>query len=638
MLQYIRDRATGWIAGGIVTLIIIPFALWGVYDYMRPSQSVAVATVNGRDIDYREFQHAYQQQRQQIRALLGGAVRPDLIDDETIREQAIERLVNDEVVLQVAEHGHMRIGDAQLAGAIDALPAFQESGAFSQPRYEGWLRSRGYSPVGFEHDLRRSMLIEQIASGVHTAAIVTDSEAERLARLAGQKREFSELRIPVADHEVEAVSDEEVRAHFDANGPLYMRPEQVRVAYLELSRADIAADIPVTESEIRGRYEAHKGNYITAEQREASHILRRLPPDADDAAVAAAKADLEKLRQRIEAGESFEAIAREHSDDPGSARQGGTLGFFGRGVMDPAFEAAVFAAPVGTVIGPVRSAFGMHLIEVTDVRPAVSRPYEEVAATIERELRDEQAEQIFYERAERLANLSFEHPQSLEVAAGDLGLEVRESAPITRSVADNEGLGESQRVVDAAFGVEVLEEGNNSALLELGDDRVVVLRVLSHDAARPRELDEVRDEVVAAVRRERAMAAVEALGRKVVDGLRAGEARAAAADEAGAEWSAAREVGRTAEDLAEGVADALFRMQRPQSGAPVYDGVTTAEGDFVVLELLAVTDGKPDDATGGAEAVRTALRSSTGQSEFDALLKGMRARAEVRISEQNLQQ
>lgn len=637
LMQLIRDRATGWIAWVIVILISVPFALWGIQEYLSPGGTATIATINGTEVGVSEFHRRYQRQRAQLQAMLGARFDPRDIDEQRLREETLNNLINDELVVQAALASGMRVGDAQLAQAIQSFEAFQRDGAFSQEVYEQWLSHQGYSPEGFEYDLRRSILSEQLLSGIAASAFATPRELADLARLRRQTRRFATLTLPVSRFGDVSIDDAAIEAYYKANMADFVAPEEVKADYVELSRDSVASDLEIDEEELRERYEARKDSLTTPEQREAAHILKRLPPDADEAAVQAATDELLDLKGRLESGADFAELAKEHSEDPGSARQGGSLGAFGRGVMDPDFEAAAFALGVGEVSDPIRSSFGLHLIKVSAVNPARTRTFEEARAQLEHEIQRERSEKIFVDRLEQIANLAFEQPESLDAVADVPGV-TRETidwfSPLARR---NVGLAANPDVVDAAFSADVLELGNNSELIELDVGRVIVLRVSEHRPARQQTLDEVRDEIrmrlEAQQAREKTLEAGEALLARLV----AGEAPATVAVESDVEWSEAVELVRDSGDRDPVILETAFHMPRPGENETVYDGATTSAGDFVIVALSDVVEGDPDKGDKKArDDTAVTLSLSQGRSDYNSLVRKLRDEAKLQIYRENL--
>ena len=637
MLMYIRDRATGWIAWAIVILISIPFALWGVQEYLGPEQNVAVAEVNGEEVGYQEFQRAYAQLRSNLIRMLGGAASSELLDEERIRAQAMQQLINDRLVLQVATDTGMRIGDDQLAFAINSQPGFQLDGRFSQENYEAFLRSQGHSALSFEHSLRRDLVIGQMGAALDSAAIVGQEELARIVALRDQRRRYRELALKAANFRPESVEEAEVKAFYDANRDRFVTDEQVKIQYVEISRDDIAAAVPVKEDELRRYYESQQANYVTPEQREASHILIGVKAGADEGAVQKAEEQARALKARLDAGESFEDLAKAHSEDPGSSSQGGSLGWFGREVMDPAFEEAAFALEPGAVSDPVRSSFGIHLIKVTDVRKSQGKAFDEVRDELDKAYRDEQAEQEFFDKAERLANAAFENPTNLDTAAAAVDVEVETSEFLGRAPANNPQSGSSDigripRVLEAAFSSEVLADGNNSELLELADDRVMVLRVAEHKASKSQTFEEVRSQAEELVKTEQAAAAAKAVGEALQKRLEGGESLEAVTAEAGegAAWTEPALLGRTGNDPE--LTTALFSIPRPADGHTEYHGFASATGDYRLVALDRVVDGDASKLTDDERRqTDQTLTASLGRAEFEALVQGLREAAKVTV-------
>ncbi|MDX1514502.1 MAG: SurA N-terminal domain-containing protein [Gammaproteobacteria bacterium] len=634
MLEFIRKRATGWVAWFIVILISIPFALWGIQEYMSPVSSLSVAKVNDTEIGLREFQQAYQDRRIQLQRLIG----PELlnsIDDSRLRSETLDQMINDELVVQAAAGSGLRVGDAQLASMIQSQEAFRAGGTFSQTQYENWLRSQGYSPGGFEQIMRRDLISSQLLTGLTGSAFVTETELAKLKDLQSQRRTFRTVEIPAARFEDAAVNDAAVTAHYETNKERYARSEQVTVEYIEISRADIARDIVVDESELRRMYESRQASFVTPEQREMSHILVSVAPDAGQEVVEEARKRIDEIRDRIQAGASFEETAITHSEDPGSAHNGGKLGFIAKGIMDPEFEKAAFALEKGAVSDPVKTRFGWHLITVTDIRAPKTRSFEEMKEQIRSEIQNEQADLIYSEQVERLANLVFEHPESLEIAAETLGLDTRVSEPFSREGTDS-GVAASREVVEAAFSEDVLTAHNNSGVIELADGRVIALRIRDHEPRTILPLAEVRDRVVSELERTAAREAAKDAGERLLAHLREGGSLDSAAVLPDLEWSELKSVRR--DDPADpATLSVLFRMQRPVHGQPRYRGRSLPNGNFQIIALDAVDDAAPEEGQPGeTDGLRQSLASATGAAVTDAYIRALRGEADIVINHENL--
>ena len=620
-----RKRVQKLFVGFVVLLIGIPFAFFGIEQYFQYTADTSVARVGDLPIEAEDFRQALQQERQRLRRLLGPeALRA--VDEKLLQRQVLEGLVQRALLVQTAHGWGLSVDPVRVGRAIRELPALQGAeGRFDPERYRRLLAAQGLSVPQFEAGVREDLLVDQLRRGVGGTAFVADSELDLWIRIQDERRELGYLLLPLERFASGREPDEEaLRAYYEAHRDEFLRPEQVSIRYLELSVDDLAREEQVTEEELRAYYEEHAADYQAPEQRRARHILIRVAPDASEEEVAKARARAEALLEELRGGADFAELARKHSQDPGSARQGGDLGFFGPGVMDPAFEQAVFAlkAP-GEVAGPVRTPFGFHLVQLVEVRPGETRPFEAVREEIARRLRREKAARRFFDLSEQLANLSFENPGSLEPAAEALGLEIREAGPFTREAG--EGIAARAEVRRAAFDPEVLEGGNNSDPVELAPDHWVVLRVKEHLPAAPRPFEEVRREVRERVRQEQAQAAARKAAEEALRRLRAGEDPARVAEDLGGRWERPAEpVARTAAALPGAVLQAAFQAGPLEGEGPLYVTASVPGEGEAVVAVFRVLPGDP--AALGEEARRRLLQAFEGQrreAELGAFLKAL---------------
>ncbi|MFP4245630.1 MAG: SurA N-terminal domain-containing protein [Halochromatium sp.] len=633
MLQEIRERAQGWVAWAVIILISIPFAFWGIDSYFGGGKEPVVASVNGTEITEQAFNQNVNRTRMQLRDQLGDAYDPALFGDARIRAEVLERMIRETLLLEDSEAMGLRTSDQAVRAAILGEPAFQRDGAFSKAEYEQVLRLQGLTPSAYEASLRRQLLITQLPRAIRATAFVTDALAERSLSLVRQQRALTYVPVPSVAFEegVEAPSDAAIAAYYDEHPQQFATPEQVRVAYLLLDAARLSApDQRLDEATLREQYEQRRDEFTAPRERRVRHILLTVPEEADRATRAATRERLLAIQERLRDGEAFAEVAAEVSEDPSSADSGGALGWIGRGMLDPAFEQAVFALEPETLSDPVRSRFGYHLVEVLDERGGEPRPFEAVKDELKAELRDGGSEGIFFEQAEQLATLTYESPDSLVPAAETLELEIQESDWIDRS--GGEGLFAHPKVIDAAFSEEVLERGHNSELLEPDPDglQAMVLRVAEHREPSVRPLAEVRDEIVARLEAQQAAEAAQAEAEAIAERVRAGQTLAEAAE--GFEVIDAGQVGRAADELPPEVIRLAFSLPRPDADAEIRVGSTSAEdgGDAFVVLVSEVIDGDParlDAAEIEAEA--GVLERTLATADVDAVLADMQARAKI---------
>jgi len=629
MLQTIRERAQGWIAWVIVIFISIPFALWGIQSYLGVGAEPVVATVNGIEITERALDNQYREFRARLRDRLGTAYRPELFDDKVMRGQVLEQMIRDTLLTQTAQNLGLRVSDRELRGTILSDPAFQKDGHFDNATYEHMLALQGMAPPQFEDALRRQIVSTQLLRAIITTEILPDREFAAAVRLDRQQRRLSFIRVPKSTFlSDEPVSDAEVAAYYEANRSRFQIPERVRVQYLVLDVESIVPPQVPDEQALREHYDAEKNRFTRPERRRVRHILIALETEAGKAEENAAEVDIADIRERIAGGEDFAALAKELSQDPGSATQGGDLGFIERGLLAPALDQAAFALDAGQLSEPVHSRFGYHLIEVTAIDPGETKPFTAVKSELIADLKRRGNESLFFDLAERLANLSYESPNSLEPAAEALGLELRTSDWIDRS--GGAGILAHPKVLAAAFSDEVLLEGNNSDLIESDHDQLqaVVLRVPEHEEATAKPLDAVRDEITTILRDQRAAAAAAAKAAELTDALTAGEPLAEIAGDYRVERFGL--VVRNAEQIPAQILDFAFTLNRPSQGSQSYGSLSLNGGDSAVVILGEVVDGSLEDLDEATrDRMREGLTQDIGRAYYQDLLADLRSRADI---------
>jgi peptidyl-prolyl cis-trans isomerase D len=632
MLLAIRERVMGVVGWILLGILFIAFAFFGLNSYMQSSAVNYAAAVNDVEITPRQLQRAYQNLRSRMQQLMGDAYNPAMLDEDALKTAALQQLINDELLLQAAEAEGFAASDQLVAAQINSIDAFKQEGVFSKEKYSRILNLQGMTPAGFEWQLQREIISEQLQSGIMQTAASTQDDLQQAYMLQGQQRSFRYLILPAAEfHDQVTVSDDEIKQYYETHTGEFMTPERVRIQYLELDGDSMTVDNPVDEKALQALYNERSETYVQPEQRHAWHILIQLAEDADTASDEAARQKAEEAIRRIKGGETFDAVARELSDDPGSSDKGGDLGFFSRGLMTPAFEEAAFSLQPGELSEPVKSPFGYHIIEVLEIKPETATPLEEVRDELVKVLQNEERSNIFYERSEVLASLTFEQPDTLQGAAETLGLEVRESDWISRE--GGPGIGENEDIVETAFSEDVLLNGNNSTPVEIGDEQIVVLRLLEHQDAARQPLDDVRETVKQLLIDQKARQLAEKKG---------GELLAAVTDQGTTlEDTAAAEnldvqqtgmVGRNAAEHPAPVVAKAFTLDNPVEGEPVYAGFALPEGDYVILALDEVKQG--DLASLPESTQKQAWREFSriqGAAEMAAIQEILRTHAKIVI-------
>ena len=620
MLQNIRDNSQGWIAKTIIGVIVALMALTG-FDaiFQATSHSKDAAKVNGEEITQVELSQAVDMQRRQLMQQLGKDFDPALLDEKMLHDAALKGLIDRKLLLQGANQAKFSFSEAALDQVILQTPEFQDNGQFSPERFDQVIRQLGYGRLQFREMLGQEMLIGQLRAGLAGSGFVTDEEVNAFARLEKQTRDFATLNIK-ADPAAVKVSDDEVKAYYDEHAKEFMTPDQVVIDYIELKKSAFFDQVAVKDDELQALYQKEIANL--AEQRRAAHILIEVNDKVSDAQ---AKAKIEDIQQRLAKGESFEALAKEFSQDPGSAANGGDLGFAGPGVYDPTFETAVYALKKDQVSEPVRTSFGYHLIKLLGVEAPEVPSFASLKDKLTRDLKTQQVERRFVDATKQLEDSAFE-ASDLAQPAQELNLTVHTSAPFGRE--GGEGIAANRAVVQAAFSTEVMDEGANSTALELDPETVVVLRVKEHRKPEQLPLEAVASSIHAHLIKEQAAAAAKAKAEGIIKDLRDGKL-ALNQPVAGQSWKVDEAVTRGQDGIDPVVLQAVFRMPKPAAkDKPTFSTVSLADGTVVVLRLNGVNDdAKPTDDE--KASYRRFLASRSGQQDFAAYRKQLENEAKV---------
>ncbi|MEJ2385496.1 MAG: SurA N-terminal domain-containing protein [Xanthomonadales bacterium] len=637
VLQSIRDRLNGIIALFILGLLVIPFAFVGVSSYFTSGANNAVAVVNDTEITLNEFNQAFQNYRRRMQAQMGAAFDPDAFSQPIVRRQLLDQMINEELLAQVAAEAGLAVSNDDLAAEIRSMAAFEVDGEFNVDVYMQRLQAQGLTPEQFERDMRLALVLDQFPTAIASSAIATPWEIRDYARLQDQTRAFSAIVVPAESDPEAAIAEEDIQAWYDAHPSDYMSEEQVVVNYLELNAADLGGAVDVSDEQLRARFEEQQARFITPEARLASHILIEVDPDAPQVDVEAARALAEELAERARAGEDFAELASEYSQDLGSAAQGGDLGWIEPGYMVQAFEDGLYAlTPEHPISDPVQSRFGWHVIDLRDIRPAEGMTFTEARDTLLAEFEAEDAERRFIEQADRLIDIIYEDPTTLDAAANELGLPVLEAGPFSRSGAA-EGIAANPEVVKAAFSDLVLGQRSVSDPVDLGENHMVLVLLKEHMPEAVRPLDEVRDQVVATLQRQRAMEQAEQEAESLLAQIRDGAAMTDLAAEAELEVVSEDAATRTMPGLDAALRSELFLMDEPGEDGPVRELVELADG-YAVVELTGVTPGEiATEDEGRRQAYSRRISSASATDETWGFLQMLRAQSEIQVFEDRLQ-
>lgn len=638
VLQSIRERLTGILAFFILGILVIPFAFVGVNSYFTAGSENIVARVNDVDVSYNDFNQSYSNFRRRMQAMMGPAFDPVEFDTLVARREHLDRLIDEELLRQAATAMGLDVDDERLGQEIRSMQVFQVEGVFNPDVYQSRLLAQGMTPKQFEAEMRAQSIMQQLPASILLSSLATPAELAEYAALQDQTRSFKAVLFRADEAAIsEDIPQEDIEAWYRDYPDQYRSEERVRIEYLELSAVEVDTGNEPDEEFLRARYEQQKGRFISPEQRRASHILIQVTPEADDATREDARQRAMDLAERAKAGEDFAALAREYSEDLGSASQGGDLDWIEPGLMAQPFEDALYELTLEVPISePVQTGFGWHVIRLEEIRPSSGMSYEEARQTLIEEHQEEEAEREYLEIADRLVDIIYEDPTTLESAALELGMEIQTTEAFSR--AGGEGIAANPQVVEAAFSDLVLLQDSVSDPVDLGDNHMAVIKLLEHLPATIRPLDDVRDEIVAQLRQQRAADAARAAAEAFLEELEAQAegGLAALAERHGLEVTEVEAARRGSAEPDPLLVTEIFRMPRPQEGQTTQDVLPAADA-FAVVVLEQVADGQLEQgAVLARQQYRRRVANAAAAAESLGLLKQLREAAQVEVFEERL--
>ena len=616
MFESVRTHRR-WMMLFMLVLIFPSFVFFGIqgYDSFIGSDKT-LAKVDGSPITQQEFDQAQRDRIERLRQTFGSDFDPKLLETQEARASILDGIVMNRALANEANKANIIVTTDRLREVLATVPAFQEDGKFSYEKYKAYIASQGLTEPIFEQRVREDLRKQALLQAVVESAIVPKTVADRLDTMLREQREVRELRFTAEQFLPKVkVTDEQVAAFYEQNRTLFETPESARVEFLVLSSETLTGAGAVPEAEARAYYEQNKARYGAEEQRRASHIL--ITPDGGDKAAAKKKAEQLLAQVKSKPGD-FEKLARENSRDPGSAAQGGDLGFFAKGMMVKPFEEAVFRMKPGEISDVVESDFGFHIIKVTEVKAAQVKPFEQVKGDIERDLRTQQAQKEFAKAADQFTNLVYEQADSLQPAADALKLKIQQVDALTRR-----GLAPhiSQRVVDALFAEESLKSKRNTQAIEVATNTLVSARIVEHKPAAVRPLDEVKPQVRQLVERREAVRLAKEAGE-----ARLAELRKQPSDSG---FGPARTVSRgNPQGLPPSALNAIMRA--PADKLPAFVGSEVENAGYLIAQIVSTKVGEAGTAE-QREARNRVLAQQAAAADEVAYAEGLKARHNVKI-------
>jgi peptidyl-prolyl cis-trans isomerase D len=589
MLQSLRDKMQGWPAIIVLGVAVFAMSFFGIEGYFNSHVETFVAKVGKREVSQQQFQDTMNRLRQRQRAELGDQFDPSVFDKPEFKQQILDSLISQQLLLQANEDLGMRVSNEALRETIAATPAFQVDGKFNAEMYRAQLAGAGMTPEMYQDNVRTSLETNLLQDAIGGSTIVTPADIDRYLGIKLQRRDIRYFVLPRPAPAEPQVTDAQVQDYYKAHQADFMNPEQVSLKYIEVNGADLKADTQPTDEELKQRYQAEIAKFGMPEEREVSHILVNVPKNATPAQQKAALDKAQKIAAEATPA-NFAKLAQQDSDDLGSKLQGGDLGWLQKGVTNAAFDAAMFSMQKGQISKPVLSDEGYHIIYLRDVRSGQTKPFAQVRDELLKEATTGERDRVYNETAGKMTDLTSQNPGSLEPAAQALHLQIKETPLFSR--AGGPGIAANPKVVAAAFSNDVLASGNNSALVNLSKTDSVVVRLDKHVAASAKPVAEVHDAIVQKILDQRIAEAARQKADVLVQRLDKGEDIVALAKAEHADLQTSGQVQRVQQGVPQPVLEQAFKTPHPAAdGKPQYASVALGQGSYAVLAVDKVEAG-----------------------------------------------
>jgi peptidyl-prolyl cis-trans isomerase D len=634
MLQNLGDKLKGqrWLATLVLGLLALIFAVWGAYGIVNVSFGAPDygLKIDGERISNETLNRAWQERQAQYQQMLKGSEMSD-VQKSALQQQLIDEYVRNTLLRQRATKAGYRATPAEVAQAVRSEPAFQLDGKYDPRVAKVMLAQAGITEEGYVTERREDLQVGQLNQGIELSEFMTPSETARIYALENEQRELRYALLP-ADHFLSSVKidDAKIKAWYGAHPGDYLTPEAVHLQYAELRLDALTPQVTIKPDDLQSLYEKTKSRYSEGEKRHAHHILISIAEPKDAKADAAALAKAQEVEAQLKAGKDFTELAKKYSADPGSAAQGGDLGWAEKSAYVGPFADALFAMQAGQTGDPVKTQFGYHIIRLDEIRPAHVRSFDEVQGELETEYRRDQAGEVFGDRQEQLQQKLESGTTDLAALAKQFDLQTGEVQNFTRTQG-GAPLGGNPALLAAVFNDDVLGGNKLGGPVALADDHLVVFKVLSHSAPTPQPLASVRDEIIAAIKKSESTAAAKAAADNAVKQLDAGTSLDEVAKGLGVTATPASFVARNDPQLPAQVRQAAFEGPRP-NGKPVDRAVALDNGGAAVLSILAVKAGAAGSNPQNDEQLLSEYLRRDREGAMNAYVLEMQRRASVKRS------
>jgi len=608
MLEAIRKKSKGWVAYLIVGLIAVPFALFGIQQYLGGSSNSVIASVDGEDISLNYYYQKLNTQQRNLQQQLGSSYSAEI--DNALRQTIIDTLINEKLLENFTNSMKLFTLDEEVRSLIQSNPVFQVDGVFSEDRYIQILRLNNFTPLGYELEQSKSMSLDQIKRNLNNSAFLSTVQIEQLNDLSSQQREVSFMVLNTEKYKDQiVVNQEQISEYFDKNKSNFIEGRKVQVDFVELSLDNIEQQIDPDNETLQKLYKENEELYTNPEQRRAQHILLEEVSNASS------------ILKEIKQGGDFSELARIHSKDIATGENGGDLGLFERELMVPEFDEAVFDMNVGDISEVVKTDYGYHIIKLNEIQPATLQSFEEVEEQLLVLHKKNVNQKALYELQEELSNLAYE--ESIDVVSDQLDLELQTSDFFSEFSTEYEEV-----FVSTAFSDIVLNDGENSDVIELSKDRFIVMSLTDQQPERQKVLDEVEDQIVDILRNLGAKQLIDELAQTISSSLRSGDDAQVKAlmAENDLEWNEVGWITRGSQ-LPFNVTSKVYKLSKPNTGEHTYHSQSADNNTTLVIDLKAVKLSEEDI---NSEIIDLYL-SEENNELFLSLVKKLRDSAEIKV-------
>ncbi|MCP5160700.1 MAG: SurA N-terminal domain-containing protein [Hahellaceae bacterium] len=618
MLQDIRENAQGTIAKVVVGLIVFTFALFGVDSIIGGlGGEPEVATVNGIEIKESELLRAVNTQKRQVLAKMGPNADPNLLDEVLLKKSVLDSLIDQKILLSNSEKADLYVSDEAINQLITSFPEFNQNGKFNNDALLAFLSNTGLSLGEFRTSLRKEILTSQYRNAIAGSSFVLPHEIDRLIRLDGETRDFDVTTIAVADFMDADVSEAEVQERYESTKSSFVQPDTADVTYLEMTKDGIMSGISVTDEELKAKYADFVKSYQGKEERKSSHILIEVN-DKMTAEQALEKA--KSIQAEINSGLAFDEAAKKYSEDAGTAKLGGALGYITRDTFDSDFENALFAMQLNTVSSPVKTSYGYHLIKLDDIRAETAPSFDDIRTSMELEIKGAMAERQFVALQEKLADISYA-ASDLQEPAHELGLEIKQLNNVAKGAV--EGDFSHPALQRSLFSSDVISEGRNTDVIEIAPDKVIVAHVSAFRPEHLKELSEVKAEIYDELKQEKASKNAMNRGETLLAALNAKE------DASGVSWVKHEKVARNFNEESPELIAAVFATAL-NTQSEVYGTTQLSNGDIKVFRLTAIHESSQDSIPVEQKNMLTRmLGANSGNVDYQAYRESIKTNAQV---------